>query len=162
MMRRTALILSVLASPAAMADLCLNDDGPRGVVESYITAMKAYQFEEAYTFLTGNMHDNQPVADWSETQLGYFVAGEVRLAKPDARQAHGIDGDSSCDTKAIVPHVLRAKDKFNNQGSTEFELYTVIKDGDTWKIDEQESLFDDADVSKWFPDDSVPEYKQQL
>ena len=72
-----------------------------------------------------------------------------------------IDADS-CDRRALVPNVLHAKDRFNNQGSVDFELYTVVNDGGTWKIESQETLIDEADIHRWFPGHEIPEYKDQL
>ena len=164
--RVTQLVLSMVYLPLitgqVFADQCVDGSGPEAAVAAYVQGMKDYQFESAYDFLTENMTDGQSREDWSELQLKFIVGGEVVIKKVDVRPAHGTATDTACETSAIVPHVLRAKDKFNNQGSTEFELYTVIKQGERWKIDTQESLFDDKHIKQWFPDDEIPDFKGQL
>ena len=85
------------------------------------------------------------------------------MSAPDAREPHrAIKNVFFCEDSAVVPNVLKAKDKFNNQGSTEFELYTVIKADGGWKLDSQELLFEEADIRKWFPNDEIPEFQDQL
>ena len=146
----------------AFAEQCADGSGPEAAVTGYVQGMKDYQFESAYDFLTDNMTDGKSRDDWSELQLKFIVGGEVVIKKVDVRPAHGTETDAACEASAIVPHVLRAKDKFNNQGSTEFELYTVVKQGDKWQIDTQETLFDDEQIKQWFPEDEIPDYKGQL
>ena len=61
---------------------------------------------------------------------------------------------------AKVPNVLNAGDILNNQGSTEFEVYTVVQDGmGTWRIDSQETLFDEPAIHQWFPGEKIPAFK---
>lgn len=146
----------------ANAEPCADGSGPEAAVAAYVQGMKDYQFESAYDYLTENMTDGNSREDWSELQLKFIVGGEVVIQKVDVRAAHASKNDAGCEASAIVPHVLRAKDKFNNQGSTEFELYTVIKQGEHWKIDTQETLFDEKQIKAWFPDDEIPDYKVQL
>lgn len=155
-----ALMLSMSAT--VEAELCADGSLPEAAVAAYVQGMKDYQFESAYDFLTENMTDGQSREDWSELQLKFIVGGEVVIKKVDVRAAHGTKTDTGCEASAIVPHVLRAKDKFNNQGSTEFELYTVVKQGSSWKIDTQETLFDDKQIKQWFPDDEIPDFQGQL
>ena len=151
-----------LVTNSVHAELCADGSGPEGAVAAYVQGMKDYQFESAYDFLTDNMTDGNSRDDWSELQLKFIVGGEVVIKKVDVRPAHGTKSDPACVDSAVVPHVLRAKDKFNNQGSTEFELYTVIKDDGQWKIDTQETLFDEKRIKAWFPNDEIPEYQGQL
>ena len=152
----------VVLTSKAYAEPCADGSGPESAVAAYVQGMKDYQFESAYDFLTDNMTDGKSRDDWSELQLKFIVGGEVVIKKVDVRPAHNTATDAACEASAIVPHVLRAKDKFNNQGSTEFELYTVVKQGDKWKIDTQETLFDDEQIKQWFPEDEIPDYKGQL
>jgi hypothetical protein len=57
-----------------------------------------------------------------------------------------IEGD-----KAYVPDLLSSQDKFLNQlGVPEHELYTLIREGGRWKIDQQR-LLEKAEQAKWFP-----------
>ena len=55
--------------------------------------------------------------------------------------------------------MLKSRDKFNTQGTTEFEYYITINDGDRWRVDSQETLFDEVAIKKWFPNDEVPDFR---
>ena len=160
---RSFIVILVGFSNYSFAELCADGSGPEAAVTGYVQGMKDYQFESAYDFLTDNMTDGQSREDWTELQLKFIVGGEVVIGKLDVRDAHAASADDpGCSTTAIVPNILRAKDKFNNQGSTEFELYTVVKQDDRWRIDLQESLFDEDKIKQWFPNDEIPDFKGQL
>ena len=156
------LALSVI-SPNVFAELCPDGAAPEAAVLSYMQGMKDYQFESAYNYVTDTMTDGKSREAWTELQLQFIVGGEVVIGKLDVRDAHSENAeDASCAQRALVPNVLRAKDKFNNQGSTEFELYTVVNEDGTWKIDSQESLFDEKKIKQWFPNDEIPDFMDQL
>jgi hypothetical protein len=91
----------------------------------------------------------------------FYEGGAVNIFGIDIRAPQGEGEDTACATRAIVPNVLKSRDKFNNQGTTEFELYTVVKDGETWKVEAQETLFEAADVERWFPGEEIPEFRDQ-
>ncbi len=157
------LILTSIYSSIAYADVCPDGAAAEAAVLGYMQGMKDYQFESAYDYVTENMTDGQSREDWTELQLKFIVGGEVVIGKLDVRDAHSANAeDLACEKSAIVLNVLRAKDKFNNQGSTEFELYTVVNKEGTWKIDLQESLFDEKKIKQWFPDDGIPDFMNQL
>lgn len=167
-MQRNLLVIVVviaiaLGIGAFNRQTCSNDQGPRAVVEMYLTAVKDYRFEDAFDHLTSGMTDNTEREAWAAGQRRVYEYGEVEVDDPDVRAPHrAIKNVFFCENSAIVPNVLKAKDKFNNQGSTEFELYTVVKEGETWKVDSQELLFEEPNIRKWFPDDEIPEFKEQL
>jgi hypothetical protein len=138
---------------------CPNDDGPRAAVDNYITAMSEYRFSDAYDYVSTNMTDGKSRDDWAGEQSTWYKGGEVAIFGKDIRKAHATEDDAACETRATVPNVLKSRDKFNTQGTTEFEYYITVKDGGAWKVDSQETLFDDADIKKWFPDDEVPEFR---
>ncbi|MGR8947403.1 MAG: hypothetical protein ACU84Q_05095 [Gammaproteobacteria bacterium] len=163
LVKTTSILIFLGFAGIATADLCPDGAGPESAVTAYLQGMKDYQFESAYDFVTDNMTDGRSREDWSELQMEFIVGGEVVIGKLDVRDAHSAPGaDTACASTAIVPNILRAKDKFNNQGSTEFELYTVVKQGDNWKIDMQETLFDDKTIKQWFPNDEIPKFQGQL
>ena len=142
---------------------CVNDQGPRLAVESYVRAMKEYRFEDAYDFVTAAMTDGAARDAWAGGQRELFESGEVKIGELDVRSPQRLNKNMFlCEDRAVVPNVLRATDRFNNQGSTEFELYRVVKDGGAWKVDSQETLFDEPDIHQWFPGDEIPEFKGQL
>ncbi|MEH6639714.1 MAG: hypothetical protein V7717_10600 [Porticoccaceae bacterium] len=138
---------------------CLSDAGPKTAVQSYLSAMKDERFEDAFQFVTASMTDGKPVAEWAEQQSKMFKMGRVVINDIDVRRGHReLKNVFMCAANATVPNVLRASDVLNRQGSTEFEVYKVIMDGDEWRIDSQETLFDDATIGQWFPDDTIPDF----
>jgi hypothetical protein len=157
---KTALTGAILCmlDPAAAAP-CAEDEGPRGAVEGYITAMSEYRFNDAWRFVNENMTDGRGRDEWLGLQNMFYKGGEVTIFGMDIRRAHGDGDDPACERRAIVPNVLKSRDKFNNQGTTEFEYYVTVKDGDAWKIDSQETLFDEEAIRQWFPDDEIPEFR---
>jgi len=121
--------------------------------------MKARKFDEAYNFVTATMTDGRPREEWAALQKKMFDMGGVRIGAVDVRAGRReILSDGTCGNKAWVPNVLRAGDVLNTEGSTEFEVYTVIQEGSTWKIDSQETLFDEEKIREWFPEDEIPEF----
>ncbi|MBK8961258.1 MAG: hypothetical protein IPM80_23230 [Proteobacteria bacterium] len=154
-------VAGLLTSGAVLAADCADDSGPRKALENYITAMQAHKFNDAYNFVTSNMTDGKSREDWAAQQKLFYEGGEVNILSMDIRKAQGTDDDATCGAKANVPNILKSRDKFNNQGTTEFEVYVTVKDGNTWKVDSQETLFDAEGVQKWFPGEKVPEFKDQ-
>lgn len=143
--------------------LCLHDDAPRHAVLKYLKAMKARDFETAYDYLSERMNDGKTQADWVATQRKLFELGAVEIGKIDVRAAQRqVDCLIFCASAATVPNVLNAKDRLNNQGSTEFEIYSVIKVGAQWRLDSQQSLFDEAEIHRWFPGEVIPPLKDHL
>ena len=167
-MKRNLLVIVVVVAIALGAglfnrEICSNDQGPRRAVEMYLTSLKDYNFEDAYDHVTSRMTDDQGREEWAGSQRRVFEYGEVEMESPDVRAPHrAIKSVFFCEASAIVPNVLKAKDKFNNQGSTEFELYTVVLEGDAWKLDEQELLYEEEGIRKWFPNDPNPDFQGQL
>lgn len=143
----------------AAESFCPDSGGPQEAVNGYITAMSEYRFKDAYNFVSANMTDGKTREDWAGQQSVWYKGGEVTIYGKDIRTAHTIEEDVNCEQKAIVPNVLQSRDKFNTQGTTEFEYYVTINDGDGWRVDSQETLFDDADIKRWFPNDEVPEFR---
>ncbi len=139
---------------------CLNDDGPRMAVEGYLTAMKDERFEDAYPFMTANMTDGLKIDEWAEQQRKVFKIGRVVINKIDVRRKYReLENLFMCEATAQVSNVLHASDLLNNQGSSEFEIYALVMTEDGWKIDSQETLFDEAAIRQWFPEDATPEFK---
>lgn len=155
-----AVALAGCAS-ALVAAPCADSTGPQAALQSYLTAMQEHRFEAAYDHVTASMTDGKPREDWAAVQKMFYEGGAVNIFGIDIRAAHGDATDADCTARALVPNVLKSRDKFNNQGTTEFEVYTVVKDGDTWKVDAQETLFDAAEVEKWFPGEEIPEFRDQ-
>ena len=156
-----SIMAGMLVSASALAAECADDSGPRGALNSYLLAMQSHTFDKAYEFVTAKMTDGKSREDWAAQQKLFYEGGEVNILNIDIRKAQATDDDASCAKQASVPNILKSRDKFNNQGTTEFEVYQTVKDGDTWKVDAQETLFEAEGVQKWFPGEKVPEFKDQ-
>jgi hypothetical protein len=119
---------------------------PEEVVKSYLTAMQKGDFKAAYTLLTPDMRGNLDEAKWIAQQTIVMKLGEVQIDSFEVFPAKFQGG------KAIVPNLLKSKDKYINQtGANEYELYTLVLGPEKkWQIDQQELVETDA-VSKWFP-----------
>ena len=155
----TIFLLSSVWSES-YAESCKYNDA-MAPVEHYTKAMKEYRFNDAYDALAETMTDGLPVEKWVAGQKKLFDIGQVVIGKLDVRWPQHFD-PSSCETRALVPNVLSAKDRFNNQGSVEFELYQVSKVAGVWRIDSQETLFDEPVIHRWFPGHEIPDFQGQL
>ncbi|MBI4693279.1 MAG: hypothetical protein HY749_04585 [Gammaproteobacteria bacterium] len=162
-MKKLLIAIALAASSAAPADettLCPDGAGPKSAVEGYGKNLRDHEFAAAYDFVTAKMTDGKPREEWAALQKKMFELGGVELGAADLRAPHTVGTAKDCATEAIVPNVLRAKDVLNNQGSTEFEIYTVVKTGERWQVDSQETLFDEPAIHKWFPGEKIPEFKE--
>ena len=81
------LMAGALLSNAALAADCADDSGPRKALESYITAMQAHKFNDAYNFVTANMTDGKSREDWAAQQKLFYEGGEVNILSMDIRKA---------------------------------------------------------------------------
>lgn len=141
--------LLVLVASALAADQAKQASAPEEVVRSYLEAIKKADFKTAYPLLTPAMRGDMDEEKWVAQQIIVMKLGEVtidsyRIFPPK------LDGD-----KAIVPNLLKSKDKYINQtGANEYELYTLVQQGPDkqWRIDQQQLVETDA-VRKWFPPD---------
>ncbi|MGR8920337.1 MAG: hypothetical protein ACU85V_12010 [Gammaproteobacteria bacterium] len=155
-------IAALLVLPAsALAAPCPDGEGPRAAVASYLRAMQEHRFADAYDFVTAAMTDGKPRADWAGLQRLFYQGGQVNIYGIDIRAPQAAAGDADCAGRALVPNVLKSRDKFNNQGTTEFEIYTTVRQGGTWRVEAQETLFDQPEVDRWFPGETLPEFRDQ-
>ena len=137
-----SMLAGMLLTGSALAADCADDSGPKKALESYLLAMQAHKFNDAYEHVTASMTDGKSREDWAAQQKLFYEGGEVNILNIDIRKAQATDDDATCAKKASVPNILKSRDKFNNQGTTEFEVYVAVKDGDAWKRVSQETLFD--------------------
>jgi hypothetical protein len=131
---------------------CPDGAGPRAAVMGYLTAMHEHRFGDAFDFVTDTMTDGLERGEWSAIQNKAYAPGKVDIYGVDVRRAVGVGGDPDCHARAIVPNVLSSRDKLNVYGSVEFEIYSLIREGGVWRVDSQETLFDDNAIMTWFPD----------
>ncbi|MEC9248961.1 MAG: hypothetical protein VX986_08070 [Pseudomonadota bacterium] len=155
------IVLTFFSFNSTSATRCPSTINPGEGVESYLSAMQHHRFEDAYSFVTSNMTDGRSMQDWARLQQYFYIGGEVVIFGISVRNAVALKGDSECKDKAIVPNVLRSRDKFNNQGTTEFELYSMVKENGIWKVDSLEVLFEEKEIERWFPEDNVPIFRDQ-
>lgn len=140
--------LLVLVGSALAADQA-KPPSPEDVVRTYLEAIKKADFKTAYPLLTPEMRGNLDEEKWVAQQIVVMKLGEVTI---DSYRTFPpkMSGD-----KAIVPNLLKSKDKYINQtGANEYELYTLVQQGPDkqWRIDQQALVETDA-VRKWFPAD---------
>jgi len=163
MSTRKNLLLTLLLNlcHAAAAAPCDNGAAAAAAVHDYLVAMQEHRFEDAYDDVTTNMTDGKSRGEWAALQKLFYEGGEVNIFGIDVRTPQMPEGAADCSARAMVPNVLKSRDKFNNQGLTEFEVYTVVATDAGWRIDAQETLFDQAEVDRWFPGEKMPEFRDQ-
>jgi hypothetical protein len=147
---RTALVAVALVVVGA-AGLAAADDAerkPEEVVKLYLESIQKGDFKTAYPLLSPDMRGNLDEEKWIAQQTVVMKLGEVTISSYRVFPAK-MDGG-----KAIVPNLLKSKDKYINQGGlNEYELYTLVLGPDKkWQIDQQALVETDA-VHKWFPPD---------
>jgi hypothetical protein len=145
-LRAAAIALSILVACSAARVVAADVQTPEQVVRAYLTALKAEDYASAYGLLTPDMTRSQDKDTWVREQTIIMKLGEAQINSFEVFPAK-VDGD-----KAIVPNLLKSKDKYLNQtGADEYELYRLVRTPDqTWKIERQELVETDK-VSKWFP-----------
>ena len=119
---------------------------PEDTVRRYLQAMKDGKFDVAWDLVSTAMKGGKDREVWIKEQKAGMQWADVKIfefrvypGKIEGEQAH-------------VPNVLSSQDRFVNQlGLTEHELYTLVKEAGTWKVDEQ-LIVEPADVPKWFPE----------
>jgi len=117
---------------------------PEETVRGYLKAMQEQKYDQAYKYVSKGMAGNKDAETWAKEQKYIMQTAEVKIFKYEVFPAK-IEGD-----KAKVPNILSSQDKFLNQlGADEYELYTLVKENDEWKIDQQE-LVEKSDQPKWF------------
>jgi len=143
MVRRNAwrVLLLVLTTSAAGATALT----PEETVRRYLQAVKDGKFDVAYDLISTAMRQGKDREVWVKEQQVGMAWAEVKIFSFEVHPAK-VEGD-----KAQVPNVLSSQDRFVNQlGLTEHELYTLVKEGGTWRVDQQ-VIIEPGDVAKWFP-----------
>ena len=118
---------------------------PEETVKSYLTAVKAGNFADAYQYISKSMARNKSKDDWVKEQQWVMQMAEAKIFEFKVYPSK-VQGE-----KAFVPNVLSSQDKYLNQlGVEEQELYTLIREDGSWKISQQE-MVEREDLDKWFP-----------
>ncbi len=133
------LILSFTA-PAIAKELT-----PEETVQKYLADMKAGNFKDAYLYVSKGMTQGKSQDEWAKEQQWVFQMSEAKIFEFKTFPGK-IKGD-----KAFVPNILSSQDKFLNQlGVEEYELYTLVREDDKWKIHQQE-IVERENLAEWFP-----------
>ena len=144
----TVALAVCLGAPGAAAEPPPTPAGaptPEEVVRRYLDALQAGNFPAAYDQLTRGMVQNKTRDAWAKEQQWSMQMADAKIFSFRIYPGK-IDAD-----KARVPNVLSSQDKFLNQlGVSEYELYTLVREGGAWKIDQQQ-IVEKADQGAWFP-----------
>jgi hypothetical protein len=115
-------------------------------VKAYLLAMQEHRFGDAYDYVSSTLRAGKDRDTWAKEQKYIVELAEVKIFGFKVYPAR-VTGD-----KARVPNLLKSQDKFLNQlGLDEHELYDLIKEEGTWRIDQQ-LLVQGADRREYFPD----------
>ena len=137
-----ALGVLLLGGPAAAWDA----GSPEDVLTRYLRALKDGKPDDAYDVVSKEMRQGKDKEVWVKEQKAGMAFAEVKVFAFHVQPAK-VEGDT-----ARVPNILESQDRFVNQlGLTEYELYTLVKEGGRWKVDQQ-TLVEPPDVPKWFPE----------
>ncbi len=140
------LVVGGVCGAAAQADKTpAASPNPEEVVNRYLEALKAGNFATAYDQISKEMAQNKDRDAWAKEQQWTMQMSDAKIFSYKIYPGR-VEGNV-----ARVPNVLSSQDKFLNQlGVGEHELYTLIREGGRWKINQQ-VLLDKADQAKWFP-----------
>ena len=141
---RSFLVVLLLVSFAGVA-LALDPGSPEDVLTRYLRALKEGRPTEAYDLVSKAMHQGKDRDVWVKEEQAMMAVADVKIF--DFTVFPGkVAGD-----RAQVPNILESQDKFvNTLGLTEHELYTLVQENGTWKVDSQ-ILLEPAEIPKWFP-----------
>jgi hypothetical protein len=115
------------------------------VLRSYLKALKAEKFDEAYDLISRAMRQGKGREQYVKESKAMMGFADVKIFDFTVYPGK-IEGDT-----AQVPNVLESQDRFvNTLGLTEYELYTLVREDGAWRVDSQ-ILVEPADQAKWFP-----------
>ena len=137
-----AVLLVVALGGIGMA---LEPGSPEDVLTRYLRALKDNKPADAYDVVSKAMRQGKDKEVWIKEQQALMGMADVKIFDFTVYPGK-VDGET-----ARVPNVLESQDKFvNTLGLTEHELYTLVREGDAWKVDSQ-ILLEPAEIPKWFP-----------
>jgi hypothetical protein len=119
---------------------------PEQTVTGYLTAMKDHRFNDAYNFVSTTLRAGKSREEWAKEQQYIVEVGQVKIFGFQVMKAE-TQGETS-----KVPNILKSQDKYLNQlGLDEYELYTLIREEEEWRIDQQ-TLIEAPERSEYFPE----------
>ena len=148
--RRITLVLTLVLSMSGFARA--DEVSPEDTLKRYLGAIQSQDFDKAYDVVSKAMKTDRRTGKvktkevWTKESQYIFAFSEAKIF--DFKVLPGkIEGE-----KAMVPNILSSQDKFLNQlGVEEYELYTLVKEDGSWKVDQQQEVVEPADIAKWFP-----------
>ena len=133
--------LGMVAAHALGADALT----PEETVRRYLQATKDGKFGDAYDLVSAAMRRGKDREVWVKEQQAGMAFADVKIFEFTVYPGK-LEGE-----KAQVPNILSSQDRLVNQlGLTEYELYTLVKEGGAWKVDQQ-LIVEPPDIPKWFP-----------
>ncbi len=104
---------------------------PEETLTRYLQALKDGQAETVYELSSTAMRQGKEKDVWVKEQRAMMTVADVKIF--DFKVQPGkVEGD-----RAQVPNILSSQDEFLNQlGLTEYELYTLVREGGQWKVDQ--------------------------
>ncbi len=139
-----AVLLAAVLLPAGPASAAA-PQSPEDVLRRYLTALKAEKFDQAFDLVSQAMRQGKGKEQYVKEAKAMMGYADVKIFDFTVYPGK-IDGD-----KAQVPNILESQDRFvNTLGLTEYELYTLVREGGAWKVDSQ-ILIEPAEQAKWFP-----------
>jgi hypothetical protein len=145
-------LLIVLAIAAWTAVARAENLSPEETLKRYLSALQEQQFDKAYDLISKAMKTDRRTGQvkskevWAKEWQYLFSFSEVKIFDFQVMPAK-VEGE-----KAIVPNLLSSQDKYLNQlGVEEYELYTLLKEGGAWKVDQQQQVVEQSEITQWFP-----------
>jgi len=121
-------------------------DSPETVLTAYLAAIKAGEYGDAYEHISEAMRQGKDKEAWVAQTKSFMSFADVKIF--DFKVYPG----KAAGDKAQVPNLLESQDRFVNAlGLSEYELYTLVREGGRWRVDSQ-LLLEPAQVPTWFPD----------
>ncbi len=143
---RRVLILGLVVLLAAPAGPVLAELSPKETLEKYLAAMQKHRFEEAFDYVSEALRGGKSREEWGKEQQYIVEMGEVKIFGFKVFDAVMV-GET-----AKVPNILKSQDKYLNQlGLDEYEVYDLIKQEGSWRIDQQ-TIVNGPERKEYFPD----------
>jgi hypothetical protein len=144
---RILKMVVVAASLVLLPTLTAAETSPEDSVRQYLKALQEHRFSDAYKHVSASMRRGQGEEEWAKEQQYIVQMGEVKIFGFKVFDAVMVDG------RARVPNILKSQDKYLNQlGLDEHEVYDLIKEEGTWRIDQQ-TLVEGAERREFFPEE---------
>lgn len=142
-------IAGLIAVALVVGSTLAAEVSPEDTVRRYLTALQDQKFDQAYELVSQGMRGGKTKEAWMKEQQYILQMSEAKIFGFKIFPAK-VEGD-----KAKVPNILSSQDKFLNQlGVDEYEIYTLVKEDGTWKVDQQQ-IAEGQELETLFPKQSA-------